>query len=437
MTPPHDCQPAPVADLQTGLQSLKVMWRERSPLGVLALQHRLLGTVFRVNLPGFRPIVTAGHQLAREVMVSDRHSYAWRTPADPVAKLLRKGVLVTDSAEHLALREEMMPFLQRRAMLDHIPTMQRATQQVMNTWQSEQTVDMLVEMRKVALLILMDTLFAVDMWPDMRRLWPAVMGVLRYISPGAWVVAPKLPRFGFAKPLAQMDDYLYSIITERRAAKAQGDDMLSHLVHNTAWSDDVIRDQMLTMLIAGHDTSTALLAWSLFLLGKHTDWYEVIQQELAQTVDDKAISAETLPKLTKLDQFLKETLRLYPPIHVGNRRRLETGEVAGHCTAADERVMVSIYATQRDPDVWETPDSFDPERFCPHQKHKRPAFAYIPFGGGPRNCIGAAMGQIEAKVVLVHILQQYDLNLLNGNVHAHMGATLEPRPGVSMAVTRR
>jgi cytochrome P450 len=149
-------------------------------------------------------------------------------------------------------------------------------------------------------------------------------------------------------------------------------------------------------------------------------------------------SADQLGQLAYLDLVFKEALRMYPPIHVGNRRTTQDMAVAGYQVPEGTRVMYSIYLSHRDREYWPEPERFLPERFERGQDDKRPPLTYVPFGGGPRNCIGAAFAQIEAKVVLSRILQVFDLELLNGDeVHPYMGATLEPRPGVKMCIRRR
>jgi cytochrome P450 len=201
--------------------------------------------------------------------------------------------------------------------------------------------------------------------------------------------------------------------------------------------DDLIRDQMLTMLIAGHDTSTALLAWALFLLGSHPEIMAQVKAEVDAVLGDEPPLPGHLPHMPLLDAVIKETLRLYPPIHVSNRRAAEETTIQGYAIPPNLRVMASIYLTHRDEEIWEEPENFCPHRFTEESRGKRPPFTYLPFGGGPRNCIGAAFAQVEAKAVLARILQQFDLELLKKDVRLHMGATLEPRPGVFMRVHQR
>jgi cytochrome P450 len=141
--------------------------------------------------------------------------------------------------------------------------------------------------------------------------------------------------------------------------------------------------------------------------------------------------------MTYLGQVIDETMRLYPPIHIGNRIAATELHYDGHRIPAGTRVVYSIYLTHRHEAHWSDPERFDPERFGPQAGQKPPPYAYLPFGGGPRNCIGAAFAQVEGKVVLSRIIQNFELTLTGNKVHPHMGATLEPRPGVMMHVRPR
>jgi cytochrome P450 len=243
-----------------------------------------------------------------------------------------------------------------------------------------------------------------------------------------------------------MDQYLYSIIRERRQALAQSgaapapSDLLGALVATPGMTDDLIRDQLLTMLIAGHDTSTALLAWVFYLLGMHPTWMAKLQAEVDAVlgIQDEPPSNDQLNELLLLEQVVKEALRLYPPIHVGNRRAKEEMAICGYRIPEGSRVMYSIYLSHRDKAHWRDPEAFCPARFERGHEEKTPPFTYVPFGGGPRICIGATFAQIEARAVLARLLQRFDFKLLNGEkIHPHMGATLEPRPGVLMRVRHR
>lgn len=428
--------PLPTADPQTGLEALRQLIGQRSLLAALEVMHAEVGDRFQITLPGFRPAVLVGPEHNRSLLVSDRHKFSWRNESDPVVKLLRQGVLIVDGEKHDKLRALMDPLLYRRTVNEHVEAMWRYTDPILATWQEGETRDMLVEMRKVALLVLMGTLFKVDVLPDLERIWTPILKSIKYISPGLWIVWPNAPRFGYDEPLRQLDDYLYGLIKRRRAQLPDDGDLLGRLI-NAGLDDDLIRDQMLTMLIAGHDTSTALLAWCLYLLGRHAGALNKVKAEIDAVVGNDPPTLAHLDDLLYLDQVIKETLRLYPPIHIGNRRVSEDTVLDGYLIPAETRVMYSIYLSHRHPEFWEDPDQFRPERFDRLERRGQPPLTYVPFGAGPRNCIGAAFAQVEAKVILTRILQRFNLTLLEDKVSTYMGATLEPRPGVSMWVSQR
>lgn len=418
-------------DPETGYLALQSFLKYKSPLGPLRVLFEHMGGFFQIPMPGFKPYVVASPGANRKVLVTERDKVLWRNH-DPVTDLLRQGVLVTDGEEHDHYRNLMEPSLHPSQLDGYTQMMIAQTDRVTANWSDGQPVDMLVESRKIALLIIMQALFSVDIWDDLPRVWTPILKAIRFISPGTWILWRKIPRPGYRKHLRVLDEYLFGIIAYRRqqAGDEQPDslfstpDLLQHLI-DAGLEDNTIRDQMLTMLIAGHDTSTALLAWIFALLGQHPDVYQQLVKDLEH--DDR-------PPL--LDQVIKESLRLYPPIHIGNRMVAKEIDFEGGTVPAGSRMFYSIYLTHRDPSVWENPDDFCPARF--ERGRKTPPFSYVPFGGGPRACIGAAFGQAEARLVLAYLLKNFTFTLLNAQeIHPHMGATLEPRPGVIMKVSKR
>lgn len=430
--------PVPTADGRLGWQVLRKLARERSLLAAMEQMHAGLGSAFQITLPAFRPVVLSGPDMNRELLILQREKLSWRGESDPVVNLLRQGILVTDGQLHEDLRRKMEPALRRRQTIEHIPAMIHYTDRELASWPDEGTVDVLHEMRRIALLILIGALFGDDFGPHMLSLWRPILKLLKYISPGAWIVWPGAPRPGFGSAIQAVDDYLHQLIRRRRAEHDPGTDLLGTLVQTPGMSDALIRDQLVTMLIAGHDTSTATLAWTLLQLGRHPQMLVHVQEEVDQVCGGELPSEEMVAQFTFLDKVIKETLRLYPPIHVGNRFALEDLCLSGYEIAQGTRVMLSIYLTHRNGALWEEPEIFEPQRFDHDRRIGRPALAYIPFGGGPRNCIGAGFAQVEVKVVLARLFQQYTLALVpDQRIGARMGATLEPFPAVMMSVKRR
>lgn len=428
-----EARPLPIPGAESGRQALTAL-RRGGILEALRVVRDRIGPLFRLPLPGFDPIVVSGPAANRFVLATDRRRFAWRNETDPVTRLLRHGVLVEDGQSHDDLRRALSPPLHRQAVPAYLPAMAGALDREDAGWTSGMRIDMLPQLRRITLLILVETLFGVDFGPDLDRLWKPILRLLAYISPGPWVVWPGAPRWGHRRARREVDAYLFRLIRDRRS-NPRGHDLLTHLVRDTPLDDDAIRDQLLTMLIAGHDTTTALLAWALVLLGRHPESMARARSEVDANLAGQVPTTESLESLGYLDAVVRETLRLYPPIHLGNRRTMEEMQFGGYRLPGDRRLLVSIYLTHRDPQQWPDPDRFDPDRFLGGP----PAapYAYIPFGGGPRNCIGAHYGLVEAKAVLARLLQRWHLQLLDRPIHPHMGATLEPRPGVWMKVQRR
>jgi cytochrome P450 len=422
---------------KSGPQALKTFYETRNALATLQVFQEEVGDIFQLTLPGFKPIIVAGPEATHAVLATQRQQFSWRPEGDPVARLLRQGLLVVDGELHDELRKSMLPALQKWQLSNYIDSMWQCTDQVTLRWKDGGTFDMLIEMRRAALLIFMQTLFNVDFTPDLDRLWPSILRLLTYISPGVWIFLPGKPRPGFAQAIHQIDEYLYEIIRRRRNGEGVSGDLLSLLVSVPGMDDGLVRDQLLTMLIAGHDTSTALLTWVLYLLGTNPLALEQVRAEVDIILKGEPPTEQHLEQLPFMEQVLFETLRIYPPIHTGMRFTTSEVDLLGCTIPPQSRLMYSVYLTQHMERYWPEAERFIPERFCPEQKRGRLPYTYLPFGGGPRNCIGSAYAQVEVKVVLARLLQTFDFSWDPKSVHPHMGATLEPRPGVPMKVKPR
>jgi cytochrome P450 len=187
----------PSISRSNALPVLRELAGKRSLLAGMSAMNEALGNAFEITLPGFNPIVLSGPEAARELLVSKQGEVKWRINSDPVTQLLRHGLLVEDGESHDRMRSYLQPALKRSEIEKHIPTMLDSTDQVICSWEDGSKQDMLIEMRKVALIILMKTLFNVDITPDLERLWNPILRVLEYISPGLWILSPSIPRPGY------------------------------------------------------------------------------------------------------------------------------------------------------------------------------------------------------------------------------------------------
>lgn len=430
-------RPVPSPGLAAAARAGRAFLGNRGVLGALEALHQALGDVFQLPVPGFSSVVLVGPEANRFLLTESRERFLWRAEGDPVTRLLREGVLVTDGAFHDELRRVMTPALHHSLFERFVEVMWRNTDLVTSRWRDGACVDLLEEMRRIALGILTGALFGDDFSGHIEPLWGAILRTIRYISPGAWVIWPGMPRPGYQGALRRMDAYLYELIARRRAeTTTQAPDLLSMLIVS-GMNDELVKDQLLTMFIAGHDTSTALLAWALYLLARHEDAMERAQAEVEAAFGAEAPTLGTIRRLSYLDRVIKETLRLYPPIHLGSRIAATDVMFHEYRIPAGTRVVYSIYLTHRDERYWPAPHVFDPDRFAPEKAGQRPAYAFVPFGAGPRNCLGAAFAQVEAKVALARLLQRFTFRAVGRDTHPRMRATLEPSSGAAVEARRR
>ncbi len=205
-----------------------------------------------------------------------------------------------------------------------------------------------------------------------------------------------------------------------------------------AMTDQQLRDEVMTMLIAGHETVASALAWTWYLLAGAPEVEAKLHEEVDRVLAGRPPTADDLPKLPITGMIFDEALRLYPPAWIITRKALADDEIGGYHIPAGTLVVTSPYVTQRDARFWDSPDAFDPERFSPERSVGRPRFAYYPFGGGPRLCIGNHFAMVEAGLIIAAVAQRYSLRLVPGQqIAVEPSVTLRPKHGLMMTLLRR
>jgi cytochrome P450 len=247
--------------------------------------------------------------------------------------------------------------------------------------------------------------------------------------------------------MERLDATVRRFVSERRASGADKGDLLSMLLlavdeegDGGRLTDEQARDQAMTLLIAGHDTTAAGLTWLFYCLAREPQAAARVHQELDAVLGGRAPTGDDLPRLSYTERVVKETLRLYPPaIAVFMRQALADVEIAGYTLARNSLVQVFPYICQRDPRWFPKPETFDPDRFLPERQQTLPPFAYFPFGGGPRVCIGKGFAMMEMTLVAATLLQHLKVELAGGQEEAQPVAlmSLRPRGGVRLRWTRR
>ena len=396
-----------------------------APLELLLDGYRRHGPVFSMRLLSTRNIFVLGPEANHFVLVSGFQHFHWREGSfQDLIPLLGDGLLTIDGDFHRRSRRIMLPAFHHTRIAAAQGTMEEEARRALESWRPGEVVDVYTWARALALRVAMRALFGFD--PDAHRedLDPAreferALGFYGHDYVIQVLRGPGTPWARMHAARRRLDRLIYAEIARRRRSGARGEDILSMLLDardeedGTALSDRHVRDEVMTLLFAGHDTTTATLSFLFWELAHAPEWAR----------------EETL------DIALDETLRLYPPAWIGPRRAVSEFELHGYTIPAGMPVNYSSWASHRLPDVWEEPDAFRPERFTAENRRKIPRGAYVPFGAGSRTCIGMRFGQLEVKVIAREILRRFRLEPLPGyRLRIRQTPTLGPRDGLPMRV---
>jgi cytochrome P450 len=293
-------------------------------------------------------------------------------------------------------------------------------------------------------------LFGAEVAADADALGTAqqtIFGMVRYkmdnpLSPPLWVPTRRNRAYRSAKGV--LDGVVLRLIEARRRKGPAGNDLLDLLLaardeeSGTGMSDEQLKDEVLTLLFAGNDTTTAALSWAWYLLARHPHIQESLHDEVAAHLGGRTPTAEDLPQLPLATAVFEEAIRLYPPAPGLARQSVEPDEIQGYPVPAKAILMPSQWVTHRHPAYWEEPDQFRPERFLSGRAAERPKFAYFPFGGGPRVCIGNTFATTEGALVLAALSQRFHFRPADeGEVEPDITFVLRPKSAVNLVVRRR
>jgi cytochrome P450 len=347
----------------------------------------------------------------------------------------------------------MQPAFHRKQLATFGQLMTDATQSLLERWQHaselHQSLDVAQEMMRLTLQIVGQSLFSIDLSDETDTVGQAFTALM---TPLMDYIYHPVPPLGFPTRrnrriqhyIRTLDGVVQAIITEHRQQGADKNDLLSMLLAardeetGEQMNDRQVRDEVMTLLLAGHETTANALSWAWYLLSQHPEVEDHLHTELEQVLGGRIPTVEDLPRLTYTHMVMEETLRLYPPAVGFNRKAMADDEVGGYFVPSGTLIWISPYTTHRHPEFWEKPDVFDPERFSTERSAGRPHFAYFPFGGGPRLCIGNHFAMMEAQLVLSTIAQRYRLCLVpNHYVEPQALLTLRPRGGLPMTLNAR
>ena len=442
--------PYPPGDTSFSIPRTKRFIEE--PLPLLLEAYERYGPIFTLRILHSNVVFMLGPAANHYITVSHAANFKWREShfRDLIA-LLGDGLLTTDDPYHKRARQIMLPAFHRERIAASIDTMLAETERALEQWRPNTRIDLYAWTRRLATRIAMKALFGIDPdGPAAREIDAAAMfeqALAFYASryEFRFLRFPGTPWARLQEASKRLNRLLYTQISHQRATGERGEDVLSLLLdaHDESGeglSDEQIRDEMMTLLFAGHDTTTSTVAFMFYELAHAPHLADRLVAEQHALLDGQAPKAPQLMsgELAALEMTLEETLRKYPPAWVGPRKSVEAFEFEGLTVPANSYVNYSSWASHHLPDVFAEPDVFRPERFSPEAKAALPKGAYIPFGGGSRTCIGMRFGQLEVRTIATLIASRFVLELPGEFILQYRQMpTISPKHGMPMLVRER
>jgi cytochrome P450 len=399
--------------------------RDMSPdiLGFLERAHREYGDVVCMRPGPLKSYLLARPEHAKHVLVDNHKSYRKGIVFQNLRRVAGQGLILSEGELWKRQRRLVGPSFHRRRLAEMSPLMVDAIQDLVTRWEAERAggepFDVLPEMSKLALDVVCRAMFGTDMLDRAESFHAHVQEALEYsnylintfLVPPIWVPTRRNRRG--RRTRNWIDGVIRDMIRSRSDSASEGGDLLSTMLAardeetGEPMSESLLLDEMRTFLIAGHETTAVALAWTFYLLGRHPEAAERLQAEVDAALGASPPGFEDLPRLGYARRVIDESMRLYPPALATNRQALEDDEVDGWLIPRRANVTISIWVTHRHPEFWDEPRRFDPDRFLPERAEQRPRLAYLPFGAGPRRCIGEDFALTEATLALASISQRF------------------------------
>jgi cytochrome P450 len=420
----------------------------RSPIGLLLRVHRELGDTafFRMGL--FPVLSVAKPTHIETILVEHAEAFEKGLAYRFLKAVLGNGLVTASNAVQRRQRKLVAPALAHRRVVGYAKAMVQLAEAAQGQWTEGGVIDVHQEMMQLTQVIVAQTLLHADVLPESAELSHALTVANEWAGHGiAQLIAiPKVvptPRnLKLRKAIRRLDSTVYRLIAERRASGDQGD-ILSMLLlakeegGGEGMSDQQVRDEVLTIFLAGHETTANALTWTFYLLSRHPEVARRVRVEVAQALGGRSPTYQDLGRMPYALQVLKESMRLYPPVYAISRRAVKDLPVDDFMIKRGTILFINIYAMHRNAEIYPDPERFDPDRFSPENEKQRARDAYLPFGAGPRNCIGSAFAMMEGHLLLAALAQRVNFELVPGQTIVEEPlVTLRPKSGIRMVVRR-
>ncbi|MGB6430423.1 MAG: cytochrome P450 [Candidatus Acidiferrales bacterium] len=420
------------------------------PLGLLEGWARQYGNIFRWRTLHFLVIFVNHPDLVEKVLVSGSRNYMKGRGLQANRELFGNGLLTSEGDSWLRQRRLMQPAFHRERIAAYAGTMIEQGQRLVESWRDAETRDLHADLMRATLEIAATTLFGTSVSDSDAAQISAALGTLIHLNSTPRRLFPLLRALptranrSYTRAVRQLDKVVYAIISRRRAQLAESDiDLLSMLLNardedGGRMTDRQLRDESVTLLLAGHETTALALSWALYLLAQNPEVAAQLHAELDATLASHLPTLDDVPRLAFTGKVVKESMRLYPPAWGVVRMCPAECTLGGYRIPKGASVILSQYVMHRDPRFFTEPARFDPSRWTDSFERDLPRFPYFPFGGGPRLCIGAGFASMEATLVLAILAQRFRFHLdPSCEVVPQPSITLRPKHGVRLRLESR
>jgi cytochrome P450 len=414
------------------------LWRD--PLGSLLALAREYGDVARWRFRGTDYILLVNPEHIRQVLVTDHAAFTKGRVLQEIKGLLGEGLLTSEGETHRGQRRSIQPAFQHERIAGFAADMVAAAADVSSGWYGGRRLDMHREMTRLTLNVVGRTLFGVDLDGRAAEIREALGLILERQARSVRPFSRALDRLPVStgRRHERAQKRLEAAVEDLIAAGRTSDTEERGLLALADGSERQARDEAMTILLTGHETMANALTWTWAMLARHPKVERKLHAELGEVLDGELPTAAELPALLYTEMVFRETLRLCPPVWRIGRRALVDFEVDGYLIRAGSIVVLSPFVTQRDARFFPEPLSFDPERWAPEERCRRPRFSYFPFGGGPRVCIGEGFALVEGKLILATLAQRWRPRPHPGHeVRPEPLVTLRPKGGLPVTLDHR
>jgi cytochrome P450 len=422
----------------------------RDALGFLRSVAREHGDVVRLAIGPLKTTLISHPDLVEDVLVTQNRLFQKDRFAQVLRPVLGEGLLTSEGDFWRRQRRLAQPAFHRDRIAAYGGIMVEHASRLAGEWRDGESRDVHKDMMRLTLEIVAETLFGAQVGDHAEDVGESIEAVLKVVSDPIELFLPFLQRLPtpqrrrFDRSVAKLDSILYGVVERRRKnGGAETSDLLSMLLHaqdedGTQMSDKQLRDECMTLFLAGHETTALNLSWTWLLLSQHPDVDAKLARELRDVLGDRPATFADVPKLPYAGHVIAESLRLYPPAWSLGREAREDVELGGYHVPRGAQVWFSPWAIHRDARWFDDPDTFRPERWEGDQAKKLPRYAYFPFGGGPRFCIGQAFAQMEAVLLLATLARAFRVEVLpKPAVVPFASVTLRPKHGMRVRLSRR